>query len=118
MSARANPRQKAARARRKAAARYAAMDAPCALCGGRRGPIDYAAPRSHMFPLSLAIDEVRPVARWREFGYDSPEACATDPANWQPTHWICNAIASDKRDERRTAAARNPKPRDATSGTF
>ena len=106
-----NPRQSKKAARIRAARRYAAMDAPCALCGGRRGPIDYSAPRSHLFPLSLVIDEIRPVARWREFGYESPKACARDESNWQPAHWVCNAEARDKRK-------RPAPPRDATSGAF
>lgn len=92
-----NPRQDAGRERRKFAARCAAADEPCALCHGARGPIRYDQPRSHLFPLSLAIDEARPVSRWREYGYPSARACACDPSNWQPTHWVCNAVASDKR---------------------
>ena len=108
-----NPRQANGNARRKAARRYAAMGAPCALCHGARGPIDYAAPRNHMFPLSLAIDERAPVSRWREFGYESARACATDVANWQPAHWICNAEASDKR-----SVPKRLELRDRPSGTF
>ena len=108
----ANPRWSNGNARRKAARRYAAMDAPCALCGGRRGPIRYDQPRNHNFPLSLAIDEIKPVSRWREFGYESARACASDPCNWQPTHYICNAIASDKRKPAKQ------QRRDRTSGTF
>ena len=111
----ANPRQSNGNARRKAARRYAAAGAPCALCGGRLGPIRYDQPRNHLFPLSLSIDEVKPVARWREFGYESARACATDPNNWQPAHWICNAQASDKRDPKRTDRLCRS---DATSGTF
>ena len=107
----ADPRQKNGHARRKAAKRFAATDAPCALCHGARGPIRYDQPRNHMFPLSLAIDERFPVSRWSEFGYDSPESCATDFFNWQPTHWICNAQASDKRKPVRIAG-------DVGSGTF
>ncbi len=111
MKGKYNPRQSNGNARRKAARRYAAMNAPCALCGGVRGPIRYDQPRNHMFPLSLAIDEIAPVSRWREFGYESAKDCAADPSNWQPTHWICNAIASDKRKRARIE-------RDAPSGTF
>ena len=111
----ANPRQRNGSARRKAAKRFAAMDAPCAICGGARGPIDYGAPRSHMFPLSLAIDERAPVSRWREFGYASRDECASDPANWQPAHWVCNSLAGDKRGHVPRSVARAP---DATSGTF
>lgn len=108
-----DPRQSAGRARKRAAQHYAATDAPCALCHGARGPIHYDQPRSHLFPLSLAIDEIRPVARWREFGYPSRKACACDPNNWQPTHFICNAEASDKR-----RAVRKSVKRDQVSGTF
>ena len=108
----ADPRQSKARARVRAAKRFAAMDAPCALCHGARGPIRYDQPRNHMFPLSLAIDERAPVARWREFGYASARDCARDESNWQPTHWICNAQAGDKRRETPIP------PRDETSGTF
>lgn len=107
-----NPRWSNGRERQRAAKRYAAMDAPCALCHGARGPIRYDQPRNHMFPLSLAIDEIAPVSRWREFGYPSKKACASDPQNWQPAHWVCNALAGDKRRPVKQA------PRDATSGTF
>lgn len=107
----ANPRQSNGNARRKAARRFAAMDAECAICRGRLGPIHYDEPRSHLFPLSLAIDEVAPVSRWQEYGYESKKACATDPNNWQPAHWVCNARAGDKRDSRKT---RHDRP----SGAF
>ena len=109
-----DPRQKAGHLRRQAARRYAATDAACGICHGARGPIRYDQPRNHMFPLSLAIDEIRPVSRWREFGYESREACACDPGNWQPAHWICNAQASDKKKP----LARTIAVRDVTSGTF
>ena len=107
------PRQSNGRQRVKMAKRYAAMNAPCALCGGRRGDIPYDEPRSHLFPLSLVIDEIKPVARWREFGYSSPQECASDPNNWQPAHYICNAEAGDKRKPRRKRVNR-----DVGSGTF
>ena len=96
-----NVRQSKAAARVRAAKRYAAMSAPCGICKGRRGPIDYAAPRSHLYPLSLVIDEIRPVARWREFGYASARDCARDESNWQPAHWICNAQKGDGRRARK-----------------
>lgn len=107
----ANPRQVAGRARKRAAMRYAAAGEPCSICHGARGPIHYDEPRNHMFPLSLAIDEEKPVARWREFGYESAVACATDESNWRPAHWICNAQASDKRQPARIV-------RPTVSGTF
>ena len=106
-----NPRQRARRARVYAARTYAATNEPCALCNGERGPIRYDQPRDSAHPLSLVIDERHPVSRWQEFGYSSREECACDRSNWQPAHWICNAMASDKRKP-------PPRPRDATSGTF
>lgn len=107
-----NPRQKKGRQRKRAAARYASIDAPCGLCHGARGPIDYMAPRNHNFPLSLVIDEIVPVSRWMEGGYSSADECACDPNNWQPAHWVCNALASDKRKPLAT-----PAP-DRGSGSF
>lgn len=109
-----NPRQYAWRERRKAGERFAAMNAPCGICGGARGGIHYDEPRNHHFPLSLVIDEIHPVARWEEFGYASARACACDPLNWQPAHYICNLEASDKRKRRKRRIGTN----DATSGTF
>ena len=106
-----NPRQSNGHARRKAARAYAAQDAPCALCRGARGPIRYDQPRNHLFPLSLAIDEIVPVSRWREGGYGSRDECARDVGNWQPTHWICNAEAGDKRKPAK-------RHHDVPSGTF
>ena len=106
-----NVRQSKKAARVRAAKRYAAANTPCALCHGARGPIRYDQPRNHMFPLSLAIDEIVPVSRWQEGGYASAKACARDESNWQPTHWVCNAEASDKRRPKRAQ-------KDAPSGTF
>lgn len=109
--ARSNPRQSKRGARLRAAARFAAADAPCALCRGRRGPIHYGEPRDHLHPLSLVIDEIAPVSRWSEFGYTSARECARDESNWQPAHRICNAEASDKRRPQRRA-------HDRPSGAF
>ena len=90
-----NPRHANGNLRRKYRARFRAMDAPCGICRGRLGPIDYAAPSDSKHPLSFVIDEIRPVSRWREFGYGSPEEAAQDWNNLQAAHWICN---SKKRD--------------------
>ena len=94
------------------------MDAPCALCHGARGPIRYDQPRSHLYPLSLAIDEIRPVARWMEFGYESAKQCASDPENWQPAHYVCNAEAGDKRGRGKRKPKARRLPADPASGTF
>ena len=83
-----NPRSANRTFRKKIRARFAAQAAPCHIC---RGAIDYTAPSDWAHPLSLVIDEIKPVSRWREFGYDSPEAAALDPENLAPAHRICNA---------------------------
>lgn len=80
-----NPRSSNGNARRKLRRWLASQQLPCAICGQ---PIDYSLPARH--PLSFEVDEVRPVSRWREFGYDSPTAAALDRTNVQPAHRICN----------------------------
>lgn len=81
------------------------MNAPCGICGGRLGPIHYDEPSDAQHPLSFVIDEIRPVSKWRQFGYDSPEAAAADWNNLQPAHWVCNARkgASTGEDAKRAA---------------
>ena len=91
-----NPRSANGNFRRKARRRFAAMAAPCSICRGRLGPIDYDAPSDSAHPLSFVIDEVRPVSRWREFGYASPAAAAQDWENLAPAHWVCNAAKGNK----------------------
>lgn len=81
-----NPRRANGSARSKLRKRVADMGLPCHLCGQ---PIDYALPHGH--PMSYELDELRPVSRWREFGYPSPEAAALDPGNVAPSHRSCNA---------------------------
>ena len=72
------------------------MGAPCGICRGRLGPIHYDEPSDAQHPLSFVIDEIRPVSRWKEFGYNSPEAAAQDWDNLQAAHWICNQKKSNK----------------------
>ena len=91
-----NPRSKNGNLRRKHRARLKALGLPCAICGGKLGPIHYDEPSDYKHPLSFVIDEKRPVSKWRLFGYDSPEAAAQDWDNLQPAHYICNAIKSNK----------------------
>lgn len=86
-----NPRSANGNYRRKQRARFKAMAAPCGICRGRLGPIHYDEPSNAQHPLSFVIDEIRPISRWKEFGYPSPEAAAKDPENLQPAHWCCNA---------------------------
>lgn len=93
---RTNPRHKNGNLRRKHRARLKAMGCPCGICGGRLGPIHYDEPSDAQHPLSFVIDEIRPVSRWKEFGYDSPEAAAQDWNNLQAAHWVCNAKKSNR----------------------
>ena len=72
------------------------MAPPCGICRGRLGPIHYDEPSDAQHPLSFVIDEIRPVSRWKEFGYDSPAAAAQDWDNLQPAHWCCNAAKGNK----------------------
>lgn len=91
-----NPRTANGNLRRKHRARFKAMAAPCGICRGALGPIDYTAPSDAAHPLSFVIDEIRPISRWKQFGYDSPEAAARDWQNLQPAHYCCNAAKSNK----------------------
>lgn len=93
---RTNPRHQNGNLRRKHRARLRAMAAPCGICGGRLGPIHYDEPSDAQHPLSFVIDEIRPVSRWKEFGYESPAAAAQDWDNLQAAHWCCNAAKSNK----------------------
>ena len=86
-----NPRYANGNQRRKNRARIKAAGGPCGICRGALGPIHYDEPSDAAHPLSFVVDEIKPVSRWREFGYDSPEAAAADFDNLQPAHWICNA---------------------------
>lgn len=67
------------------------MGAPCGICKGRLGAIHYDEPSDSKHPLSFVIDEIRPISRWREYGYDSPQAAAQDWENVQAAHYCCNA---------------------------
>lgn len=90
-----NPRYANGTLRRKHRARFKAMDAPCGICKGKLGPIHYDEPSDHLHPLSFVIDEIKPVSRWREFGYPSPEAAARDWNNLQAAHYCCNQAKSN-----------------------
>lgn len=92
----ANPRSKNGALRRKHRARFKAMAAPCGICGGRLGEIHYNEPSDSKHPLSFVIDEIRPVSKWKMFGYESPMAAAQDWNNLQAAHYICNQKKSDK----------------------
>lgn len=93
---RKNPRSANGSLRRKYRERFKAMGAPCGICRGRFGPIHYDEPSDCNHPLSFVIDEIRPISRYGQFGYDSPEQAAKDWDNLQPAHWCCNAAKSNK----------------------
>jgi hypothetical protein len=71
------------------------MGGECGICHGRLGPIHYDEPSDSKHPLSFVVDEIKPVSRWKEFGYPSARACAEDFSNLQAAHYICNAIKSN-----------------------
>ena len=68
----------------------------CGICCGRLGPIHYDEPSDAAHPLSFVIDEIKPVSRWKEFGYASPRQAAEDWGNLQAAHYCCNAAKSNK----------------------
>lgn len=91
-----NPRYSNGNYRRKMRARFKAGGYECGICKGRLGPIHYDEPSDHNHPLSFVIDEIRPVSRWKEFGYSSPQAACLDAANLQAAHWVCNSSKGNK----------------------
>lgn len=97
------------------------MAAPCGICRGRLGPIHYDEPSDAQHPLSFVIDEIKPVSRWKEFGYDSPEAAAKDWNNLQAAHWCCNAaksnhVTADKRKQFAINNMNNSRETDPRTG--
>ena len=98
---RRNPRHANGALRRKYRERFRAQNAPCGICRGALGPIRYDHPSDAAHPFSFVIDEIKPVSRWREFGYASPEAAAQDWSNLQAAHWCCNASKGDGRKQKK-----------------
>lgn len=94
-----NPRYANGNLRRKHRARLRAIGGECAICKGRLGPIHYDEPSNAEHPLSFVIDEILPVSRWKEFGYESPQAAAQDWNNLQAAHYICNQYKRDRTGE-------------------
>lgn len=91
-----NPRCANGNLRRKHRDRFRAMNAPCGICGGRLGPVRYDQPSDARHPLSFVIDEIRPISKFRQFGYESREAAARDWENLQAAHYCCNAAKGNK----------------------
>ena len=90
-----NPRYKNGTLRRKHRARFKAMNAPCGICNGRFGPIHYDEPSDAKHPLSFVIDEIKPISKYKQYGYSSREEAAQDWDNLQAAHYCCNAAKSD-----------------------
>ena len=91
-----NPRSSNGAARRAIRERWRAIGDPCHLCGK---PIDYSlgmivderTGKKRPHPMSFVVDEIIPVSRYREGGFESPEQAAITWGNTQPAHYICNA---------------------------
>jgi 5-methylcytosine-specific restriction endonuclease McrA len=88
-----NPRYANGNLRRKNRARLKAMGLPCHICGK---PIHYDEPSDSKHPLSFVIDEIIPISRAKQFGYESARAAAEDFNNIAPAHYACNALKSNK----------------------
>ena len=78
------------------------------------GEIHYDEPSDAKHPLSFVIDEIIPVSRWYEAGYDSPEAAADDWNNLQPAHYICNQMKGNRlgfalKENKNASASRRKK---------
>lgn len=104
MSTKSNPRYSNGNLRRKYRTRFKAMGCECGICNGALGPIHYDEPSDPKHPLSFVIDEIRPVSRWKEFGYASPAAAAADWNNLQAAHYCCNAAKGNGTSPRRIIA--------------
>lgn len=109
-----NPRYTNGAARRKVRDRLKHEGRGCWICRvfGRPDRIDYDLPAGH--PLSFEVDELKPVSRWREFGYQSAQACALDYSNLAATHAVCNRWKGNKSDVEVIAIARGQLPRKQT----
>lgn len=94
-----NARSKNGALRRKHRARLKAIGGACGICKGKLGPIHYDEPSDSKHPLSFVIDEIKPVSRWKEFGYPSKAAAAQDWNNLQAAHYCCNAKKSNRTQE-------------------
>lgn len=86
------------------------MNAPCGICHGRLGEIHYDEPSDAKHPLSFVIDEIKPVSKWKLFGYSSPQAAAQDWSNLQAAHYCCNQAKGAKLDYKGTVVVPKISP--------
>ena len=91
-----NPRYANGTLRRKYRGRMKAAGYECGICKGRLGPIHYDEPSDAAHPLSFVIDEIKPISKYKEFGYGSAREAAVDWDNLQAAHYCCNAAKSNK----------------------
>lgn len=91
-----DPRRAKRTLRERHRARLRAMGCECGICKGKFGPIHYDEPSDYKHPLSFVIDEIIPVSRYKEFGYNSAEECAQDWNNLQSAHYYCNNMKGNK----------------------
>lgn len=106
MSSKPNYRNRNGNARRKLAARLRAEGRGCWICRvfGRLDAIDYDLPAGH--PMCFEVDELKPVSRYAEFGYASPQQAALDYSNVDAAHRCCNQWKSNRTDDEVRAIAR------------
>ena len=110
-----NPRISNGAARRKLIARLRAEHRDCWICRafGRNPTIDYSL--HYLHPLAFTVDELKPVSRWREYGYASAQAAALDYSNCDAAHRQCNVWRGNKTVEEVLAIAQGKTPPGKTS---
>ena len=113
-----NPRVSNGSARRRLVARLKAERRGCWICRvfGRDDTIDYSLPYLH--PLAFTCDELKPVSKWREYGYPSAQACALDYSNVDAAHRACNVWRGNRsvEDVLRVACFGEDAPKKKTQG--
>ena len=74
------------------------MGSACGICRGRLGTIHYDEQSDAQHPLSFVVDEIRPISKYRQFGYASRREAAEDWNNLQAAHYLCNSMKSNRTD--------------------
>lgn len=110
-----NPRWANRSLRIKYRERFKAMNAPCAICGR---PIDYSIPRNPKEPFSMVIDEIIPISKAIQYGYNSEREAAEDFNNLQACHRICNQMKGNKINYKPLKNAKNHKIYNKSDGNW